>query len=192
MHVEITYPSVKKKYSFERRKLLGILRWPYIGVGIAAVIVNLCVRGPLWSVLVILSLYISWRLFLSLDLVEYNRLSQSIKGVYWTCVLLLLIDWLIVPIWASFVVPIVGAGGLILCGTLFFTDLETQKHNMLPLLLFLFVALIAAGIGVFVASPRDFWSFLGLGIVAVLLLVSLIVILRRDLVIEMRRRFHIK
>ena len=194
MHVRITYPPLKKKYSFERHKMLSILRWPLIGLGLAACIVNLCVGGPWWCILALIALYIAWRLFLSPDLVEYNRISQSIKGVFWACVMLLMVDWLIVPIHAVFVLPLAGAGGLVLCATLFFTDLETQKHNMLPLLLFIFCALVASvvGIGLKWAQWEACWPYMTLFGTSMLFLLSLIIILRRDLWIEMRRRFHIK
>ena len=42
MDFKITYPTVEK-HAFARRKMLAILRWPFIATAIASVIVNLCV-----------------------------------------------------------------------------------------------------------------------------------------------------
>ena len=102
MHVKQTYPSVKKG-SKNRRRMLSILRWPFLFVSIAAIAVNIAVEGPLWGVIAVLTLYVVWRLILSPDLVEYNRMSQSIKIVTWASILLALIDILIVHSFALFV-----------------------------------------------------------------------------------------
>ena len=191
MTVKTTYPSVVRG-AFNRRRLLDILKWPFIAAGIACPIVNLAVGGPLWSIIVILGMITVWKLVLSPDLVEYNRTSQSIKIVIYTCILLTLIDVLLAPGFARFVVPIVCFGGLILTGTLFFTDLETQKHNMLPLILFIFFAIIGSSIGLSIWHEQDSWPFIVLGGVSVVLLLALIIVLGQDFVRELKRRFHVK
>ena len=85
MHVKNTYPKVTK-VSRDRKRMLNIVRWPFLGVAVAAPIINLCVGGPLWCIIVILALLFVWKMILSPDLVELNRISQSIKVTVWTIV----------------------------------------------------------------------------------------------------------
>ena len=100
-----------------------------LAAAIASVLVNWATGGKAWSLIVLMSLYMVWTLVLSPDLVEYNRISQFIKLITCTCILLTLIDVFLISGWAVIVVPIVGFGGLIVAGILFLTDLERQKQN---------------------------------------------------------------
>ncbi len=191
MQIKITYPTVEKG-KFNKKKLLNIIRWPFIMAAVASTVANLCIGGSYWFAIVLFSLYMVWKLFLSTDLVEYNRTSQSIKVVIYSCALLTLIDIFLAPGWALFVVPIVCFSGIAFCGILFFTDLETQKHNMLPLILLIFFSIIASSICLIFWHDHDFWPFIVLGGVSLFLLISFVVVLGADFRREMQRRFHIK
>lgn len=191
MHVKQTYPSVKKG-SKNRRRMLSILRWPFLFVSIAAIAVNIAVEGPLWGVIAVLTLYVVWRLILSPDLVEYNRMSQSIKIVTWASILLALIDILIVHSFALFVIPIVCFSGLVVCIVLFFTNIQTQKHNMLPLILFEVVSVIGSTIVLCLWKNVNNWPYIVLLSLSVLSLLSMVIVLGRDFRIEIKRRFHIQ
>lgn len=191
MIVNLTYPPVERG-SFIRRRLLKILRWPFIFIGVASIIVNLCIGSPWWWPIALLSLYSVWKMVISPDLVEYNRTSQLIKLIVYSCVMLTLIDVLLAPGWAAFVVPLVCFGGVVFAGLLFFTDMETQKHNMLPLVLFLVFAIIGSSVGLSIWHEHDYWPFIVLGVTSLLLLLSLIIILGKDFLRELERRFHVK
>ena len=191
MHVKQTYPPVKKG-SKNRRRMLSILRWPFLFVSIAAIAVNIAVEGPLWGVIAVLTLYVVWRLILSPDLVEYNRMSQSIKIVTWASILLALIDILIVHSFALFVIPIVCFSGLVVCIVLFFTNIQTQKHNMLPLILFEVVSVIGSTIVLCLWKNVNNWPYIVLLSLSVLSLLSMVIVLGRDFRIEIKRRFHIQ
>lgn len=191
MNVNITYPPIKRG-SFLRRRLLRILRWPFILAAIACVVVNVCIGGVVWSPIAIVGLFAVWKMVLSPDLVDYNRTSQFIKTVVYILILLAMIELLIVPGWAAFVIPIVGFTGVAIGGVLFFTDMETQKHNMLPLVLFLVFAIIGSTIGLTLWHEKNFWPFIVLDSVSVLLLLALIIVLGGDFLRELKRRFHIK
>ena len=190
MNVKNTYPSITKA-SGSRRRMLLVLKWPFILSAIASLIVNLCVGGPQWSVIVVSSLYMVWKLFLSTDLVEYNRISQSIKTVVWSVILLALIDIILVHGFAFFVIPIVCFGGLTVCIVLFFTNLETQKHNMLPLIIFTFASIVGSSIALYFHHGTSDWPYMVLLGLSVLFLFALIIVLGQDFRIEMKRRFHI-
>ena len=192
MHVKNTYPKITKTPR-NRKRMLNIVRWPFLAVSVAALLVNLCIGGPLWCIIVVLTLYAVWKMILSPDLVEFNRISQSIKVTVWCCILIAAVDLLFVNNhFAIFVIPIVCFVGLANCIVLFFTNLETQKHNMLPLINFIFVSTIASLIALhFYHSKKDWPIFVLLGL-SVLSLLSLIIVLGQEFKIELKRRFHIK
>ncbi len=191
MHVKHTYPPVKKG-SKNRRRMLSVVRWPFLLAAVASLIVNLAVAGPLWGIIAVLVLYIVWTMILSPDLVEYNRVSQSIKSVAWVSVLLALIDILIVHSFALFVIPIVCFSGLVVSIVLFFTDIRTQKHNMLPLILFEVVSMIGSTIVLCVWKSPYNWPYIVLLSLSVCCFLAMVIVLGRDFKIELERRFHIQ
>lgn len=189
MKVEIVYPPRKKK-EFQRRQLLRIARWPVWLAAYGCPIVNLCTGGKAWSVVVLMSLYILWTMVLSPDLVEYNRISQLIKLITDVCILLVLIDRLLAPGWAVTVVPMVCFGGILLSGILFFTDMDRQKQNMLPMLMLIVEALFASVVCLSIWQDIHQWPIVALGATALALLVTCIVVLGADFKRELKRRFH--
>jgi len=146
MKIKNVYPHTEK-FGVQRKKLLLILRWPFLALAVACPVVNYFTGGPAWSVVALMGLYMAWTQIFSLDLVEYNRISQFTKLAVRSCILLILIDTFIAPGWAVKVVPIVGLGCLVACAVLFFTDFSRQKHNMLPMLFMIFLAIIGSVVG---------------------------------------------
>lgn len=191
MNVKHTYPPVKQG-SKNRRRMLLVVRWPFLLAAAASLIVNLAVAGPLWGVIAVLVLYIVWTMILSPDLVEYNRVSQSIKSVAWVSILLALIDILIVHSFALFVIPIVCFSGLVVSVVLFFTDIRTQKHNMLPLILFEVVSMIGSTIVLCLWKSPYNWPYIVLLSLSVGCFLAMVIVLGRDFKIELQRRFHIQ
>lgn len=190
MHVKNTYPIIKKG-SKNRRLMLSVLRWPFLTAAAACIIVNIAIAGPLWGIIAVLTLYIIWRMILSPDLVEYNRVSQSIKIVMWVSILLALIDLLLVHSFALFVIPIVCFSGLVVSIVLFFTDLQRQKHNMLPLILFEVVSALGSAIVLCLWKSTYNWPYIVLLSLSVCCFFAKIIVLGRDFKIELKRRFHI-
>ncbi len=191
MNVKITYPTVEKR-RLQRNKFLKILRWPYLAAAIACPIVNYYTGGKAWSIIALMGMYMVWKLVLSPDLVEYNRLSQTIKLFLSSCVLLALIDYFLVPGWAILVVPIVGFGGLAVAGTLLFSDLERQKQNFLPLLFMIILAMIGSVIGLSLWHEASRWALIVMGCSAVALLIACCITMGTDFIRELKRRFHVK
>lgn len=191
MKVNITYPSKKSK-NISRRRLLQILRWPFIGAALACIIVNICVGGKAWSAIAVVALFGIWKQIFAVDLVEYNRISQLIKSIMYIVIILALIDLLIVSIWAIGVLAIIGYSGLILSGILFLTDLKRQKQNMLPMFFYIVVALIASVVGFVYADPSNLWTVIVLAAVSFVLLFVCIVVLRKEFVNELKKGFKVK
>ena len=191
MKVNITYPSKKSK-NISRRRLLQILRWPFIGAALACIIVNICVGGKAWSAIAVVALFGIWKQIFAVDLVEYNRISQLIKSIMYIVIILALIDLLIVSIWAIGVLAIIGYSGLILSGILFLTDLKKQKQNMLPMFFYIIVALIASVVGFVYADQSNLWTVIVLAAVSFVLLFVCIVVLRKEFVNELKKGFKVK
>ena len=93
MEVKVTYPHVERRKK-GRRKMLQILKWPFIVGALASIIVNICVGGKAWSAIVVAGEIALWKLVFALDLVEYNRISQFIKATIYSCIILALIHFL--------------------------------------------------------------------------------------------------
>ncbi|MBE6036365.1 MAG: hypothetical protein E7223_01920 [Clostridiales bacterium] len=191
MKIKITYPPVGKK-RIQRKKLLNILRWPFLLAAVLCPVINLTVGGKAWSVIVLMGLYMVWKLGLSTDLVEYNRTSQTAKTIITVCLLLFLIDFFLSGGWAVEVIPVVGFCGLVVAGVLFFTDFQRQQQNMLPLLLLILLALAGAVVGLTVWNERAHWPFLIMGGFALALLIACIATMGGGFLRMLRRRFHIK
>ncbi|MBQ9985552.1 MAG: hypothetical protein IJP38_04535 [Oscillospiraceae bacterium] len=191
MKIKIIYPDTAK-HSSGRRKLLKILKWPFLAALIACPIVNVCVGGKAWSIIAVAGIAMVWSLVFAPDLVEYNRLSQSVKAILYACIMLILIDVFLVSGWALLVVPIVCLGGLILSSVLFFSDCRKQKQNMLPMLFLVIIAVIAAIAGLFIWKDEVSWPFLAMGGAAVAQLIACIIALRGEFIRELQKRFHIK
>lgn len=188
MNVKIVYPAVDKKRirSYEFRSWV---RWLFFLIAYACPIINIASGGHAWSIVVIWSLRFIWSFTFSPDLVEYNRISQTAKLIAYSCILLILIDTFLSPGWAMFVVPIFCTVGLILIGTLFFSDLTKQRQNIMPMLWLVFASIIAI-LSSLAGWPDRNWPMTALGATAFGILLLCVVVLGKSLLLEMEKRFH--
>lgn len=191
MKVKVTYPPVQKE-KVQRSDIIKWAKWLFLFTAYICPIINICAGGKAWSIIVLWSLFIVWTLIFSPSVIEYNRISQSIKLITHSCILLILINALLAPGWAAEVVPIVCLSGLIVVGVLFFTDLERQKHNMLPMLLLTIVAFIAAVIGLIVLHDCSRWPLVVMGAISFALLIACVLVFDGELVRELKKLFHAK
>ena len=189
MNVKIIYPQINKKKK-EYRKIINIMKYPLIIATIICPILNIVTGGKAWSIIVLWSIYIFWKLIISPDLVEYNRISQFIKLILYSSILLTLIDIFLISGWAIEVVPNVIFCGLIISSILFFTDIEKQKQNMQPLLLLTLFSIISSIIGLTVYKQEDRWALAVMGGIALIILIFLIITLKEYLIKEIRKIFH--
>lgn len=190
MQIEISYPKIKRRSLFLRR-LRSICGLVFLTATLACPAVNLLTGGPAWSVIVLWSLYTVWTLLLKQPLVERNLLSQGVRLLAELSVLLLLIDRLLCPGWALFVVPLVVTAALIALCVLFFADVNKRRHNVMPLISALSLSLLGSLLALFVFDLRG-WPMIVLASVSASLLAASAVILGGRLPAELRRRFHIR
>jgi len=193
MKVKITYPAGKGRM-LQRRDIIARAKWPFLFAAYICPIVNIATGGMAWSVVVLWSLWIVWSFAFSPDMVELNRISLFIKFVANVCILLILIDVLLAPGWAVEVVPIICFTGLAIAGVLFFTDLERQKQNMMPIFLLTGASILGSAIGLIIwrdeSIAESLWALIVMGAFAIALLAASFMVLGKAFIHEIKKRFH--
>ena len=191
MKIKITYPKVSPKI-IKHQRLINFMKWPLLIAVVICPIINLITGGKAWSLVVLMSIYIAWDLVISRDLVEYNRISQFVKLITLTSLLLITIDVFLAPGWALEAVPILIFSGLIVTSVLFFTDIEKQKQNIFPFLFLILLSIFSSIIGLSFYHEKDSWPLTVMGAVALFLLITLSITLKENIINELKKGFSVK
>lgn len=191
MKIKITYPKVSPKI-IKHQRLINFMKWPLLIAVVICPIINLITGGKAWSLVVLMSIYMAWDLVISRDLVEYNRISQFVKLITLTSLLLITIDVFLAPGWALEAVPILIFSGLIVTSVLFFTDIERQKQNIFPFLFLILLSIFSSIVGLSFYHEKDSWPLTVMGIVALFLLITLSITLKENIINELKKGFSVK
>lgn len=191
MKIKITYPKVSPKI-IKHQRLINFMKWPLLIAVVICPIINLITGGKAWSLVVLMSIYMAWNLVISRDLVEYNRISQFVKLITLTSLLLITIDVFLAPGWALEAVPILIFSGLIVTSVLFFTDIERQKQNIFPFLFLILLSIISSIVGLSFYHEKDSWPLTVMGAVALFLLITLTITLKENIINELKKGFSVK
>ncbi|MGN1380854.1 MAG: DUF6320 domain-containing protein [Bacilli bacterium] len=191
MKIKITYPKVSPKI-IKHQRLINFMKWPLLIAVVICPIINLITGGKAWSLVVLMSIYMAWDLVISRDLVEYNRISQFVKLITLTSLLLITIDVFLAPGWALDAVPILIFSGLIVTSVLFFTDIERQKQNIFPFLFLILLSIFSSIIGLSFYHEKDSWPLTVMGVVALFLLITLSITLKENIINELKKGFSVK
>ena len=191
MKIKITYPKVSPKI-IKHQRLINFMKWPLLIAVVICPIINLITGGKAWSLVVLMSIYMAWDLVISRDLVEYNRISQFVKLITLTSLLLITIDVFLAPGWALEAVPILIFSGLIVTSVLFFTDIERQKQNIFPFLFLILLSIFSSVIGLSFYHEKDSWPLTVMGIVALFLFITLSITLKENIINELKKGFSVK
>ena len=191
MKIKITYPKVSPKI-IKHQRLINFMKWPLLIAVVICPIINLITGGKAWSLVVLMSIYMAWDLVISRDLVEYNRISQFVKLITLTSLLLITIDVFLTPGWALEAVPILIFSGLIVTSVLFFTDIERQKQNIFPFLFLILLSIFSSIIGLSFYHEKDSWPLTIMGVVALFLLITLTITLKENIINELKKGFSVK
>ena len=191
MKIKITYPKVSPKI-IKHQRLINFMKWPLLIAVVICPIINLITGGKAWSSVVLMSIYMAWDLVISRDLVEYNRISQFVKLITLTSLLLITIDVFLAPGWALEAVPILIFSGLIVTSVLFFTDIERQKQNIFPFLFLILLSIFSSIIGLSFYHEKDSWPLTVMGVVALFLLITLSITLKENIINELKKGFSVK
>lgn len=191
MKIKITYPKVSPKI-IKHQRLINFMKWPRLIAVVICPIINLITGGKAWSLVVLMSIYMAWDLVISRDLVEYNRISQFVKLITLTSLLLITIDVFLTPGWALEAVPILIFSGLIVTSVLFFTDIERQKQNIFPFLFLILLSIFSSIVGLSFYHEKDSWPLTVMGAVALFLLITLNITLKENIINELKKGFSVK
>lgn len=191
MKIKITYPKVSPKI-IKHQRLINFMKWPLLIAVVICPIINLIIGGKAWSLVVLMSIYMAWDLVISRDLVEYNRISQFVKLITLTSLLLITIDIFLAPGWALEAVPILIFSGLIVTSVLFFTDIERQKQNIFPFLFLILLSIFSSIVGLSFYHEKDSWPLTVMGVVALFLLITLTITLKENIINELKKGFSVK
>lgn len=191
MKIKITYPKVSPKI-IKHQRLINFMKWPLLIAVVICPIINLITGGKAWSLVVLMSIYMAWDLVISRDLVEYNRISQFVKLITLTSLLLITIDVFLTPGWALEAVPILIFSGLIVTSVLFFTDIERQKQNIFPFLFLILLSIFSSIVGLLFYHEKDSWPLTVMGAVALFLLITLNITLKENIINELKKGFSVK
>ena len=191
MKIKITYPKVSPKI-IKHQRLINFMKWPLLIAVVICPIINLITGGKAWSLVVLMSIYMAWDLVISRDLVEYNRISQFVKLITLTSLLLITIDVFLAPGWALEAVPILIFSGLLVTSVLFFTDIERQKQNIFPFLFLILLSIFSSIIGLSFYHEKDSWPLTVMGAVALFLLITLSITLKENIINELKKGFSVK
>lgn len=191
MKIKITYPKVSPKI-IKHQRLINFMKWPLLIAVVICPIINLITGGKAWSLVVLMSIYMAWNLVISRDLVEYNRISQFVKLITLTSLLLITIDVFLAPGLALDAVPILIFSGLIVTSVLFFTDIERQKQNIFPFLFLILLSIFSSVIVLSFYHEKDSWPLTVMGAVALFLLITLSITLKENIINELKKGFSVK
>ena len=191
MKIKITYPKVSPKI-IKHQRLINFMKWPLLIAVVICPIINLITGGKAWSLVVLMSIYMAWDLVISRDLVEYNRISQFVKLITLTSLLLITIDVFLTPGWALEAVPILIFSGLIVTSVLFFTDIERQKQNIFPFLFLILLSIFSSIVGLSFYHEKDSWPLTVMGAVALFLFITLSITLKENIINELKKGFSVK
>lgn len=191
MKIKITYPKVSPKI-IKHQRLINFMKWPLLIAVVICPIINLINGGKAWSLVVLMSIYMAWDLVISRDLVEYNRISQFVKLITLTSLLLITIDVFLAPGWVLEAVPILIFSGLIVTSVLFFTDIERQKQNIFPFLFLILLSIFSSIVGLSFYHEKDSWPLTVMGAVALFLLITLSITLKENIINELKKGFSVK
>ena len=183
----ITYAPKRRSSRFMYR-LRQITRWLMLLGFIACPAINYLTGGPAWSIIVMVSIAFA-RTYVSPDVIEFSTIGQSMHIGAFAIVLTTLIGVLLSPGWLGFVLPIIGFSTLILSGVFFFINVDRHRNNIMPLIWEIIFAIVACMV-VFVRDGRLNWPMITMGSLALVMAISGIITLHRDILRELRKRLH--
>ena len=186
MNLKNIYPIPKRQNNFYHT-FRFIMRIIFVVAILVCVIVNVAVGGKPWSIIVVWSIISLWRLLFSLKIVEFSIFSHATRVTFYLVILLLLIDYFLVPGWAKTVVPIVLFGYLLIM-TILFASLRDKKDRHY-LSIFVLGLFSLAFIPYSIRFPIEDWIAFAFSIAIFVIFVVLLAINFKDIVYEIKVRF---
>lgn len=191
MDVKIIYPHIKLRSRFWK-VFCFIYNIIFLVCIFVLPLVNFLVKGKAWSVIALFSMFAIWRRFIIPSQFEINRTSETIKSLIYILILCTLIEIFIVGGWAITVIPIICFAGIVIAFILFISDLEGQKHHGLTFIFFLLLCFTAGMIGIFSEATEEKWVFIVLASVSFAALATIILVLKRTIIEDFKKKISVK
>lgn len=187
MNLKIIYPIPKSQSQFYRIFRI-IMRYTFIIAALACAIVNICVKGKAWSIVVIWSLISLWQLLFSLKIMEFSIYSHATRITFYLSVLLILIDYLLAPGWARTVLPIVLFAYLLVMFILYFALRDKRDRHILSIFILGLFSMIAIPYSID-HFPITNWIAFSFSLASVVLFIILVIINFKNIIYEIKVRF---
>ena len=187
MNPKIIYPIPERQAGFYR-SLRNLARITFLAAGVICLLINFLVKGKMWSIIVIWSLFSVWRLVFSPRLVEFSIFSHASKVTFYIVILLFLIDRFLAPGWAETVIPIVLFADLLVMFVLFFVTYERRRRHLVSIILLGLLNLVSIPYSIH-SWPIDNWIAFSFQIASLALFIVMIIVNRKDLMYELKVRF---
>lgn len=189
MNIKVVYPAKNIRRDL-RRNAIYWAKWPFLLAALSSVIVNILVKGPAWSAIALWGLWMVWSFVFTPTLIENNRTSIAVKSSIHTTIMVVIV-YLVFPLWPGIeVASLVVGAGLITTATLFFTNVSRQKQNVFPLIIFIVIAIIFAGVSLFFRRKEPLgWAMIVAISLAAAIFLSTAIILRINFFREIKKRF---
>lgn len=189
MEFEIIYPVLPPRslfYERARRVILSIYAIAFAACGI----INLCVGGYPWSLIVFGGQWLFWISVVERPLVEFTFLSKFSAILINVCIFLVIVDVIIGNGFSLFVVPIICFSILIVQALVFLIGFKRQKGNLMPVMMMTVVGLIALALAhVGVLEMR--WPTMVLGSISIFMIVFSLGVFFRPLRLEVTKKFNV-
>lgn len=190
MQVKIIYPEWSKK-AYRTRNRIALLRTVFLFAAYASLLINLCVGGTPWSLIVLGGLATAWVVFIYRPLVENTLIKKMADSGIAICLYLFLLDGLLGGGWSRLAAPIVFFGDLIAMGFYYLVFFKKAKRNFLPLSESVLAGLIAMLCGLVGLSEVN-WPLIVIGSVSLGLVVLTLIFFYRPFSLEVKKKFHVK
>ncbi len=188
MNPKIIYP-VPKSQSFFYRRLRFIMRIIFLLAAVSCLIVNICVKGRAWSVVVIWSLFMTWQLIFSLKLVEFSIFSHSVRSFLYIVILLVLMDHFLAPGWAETVIPIVFFAFLLIMVILFYAIYDRKDRHLVSVMVLGLFSVLTIPYSLH-SWPITNWIAFAFHLASLLLFIVMIILNRKEIIYELKVRFR--
>ena len=190
MNPKIIYP-IPIRQSQIYRNLRNFCRILFIVAALVCLLINFLVKGKAWSLIVVWSLFITWRAVFSLKLSEFSVFSHIISLSIYVIILLVLIDRFLISGWAQTVVPIVFFAIILIMMIVYYATYEKKERHIVSISFLAFISIISIPY-YYHSWPIENWVGFAFHLASLVLSLILAIISRKEIMRELKVRFKRK
>lgn len=186
-------PEIEMSYPVPRRRVLNLLKLRRAALrifdfaGAVCVLANVCIGGPAWSAVVLVSLWLVWTNLLARPLVEdgaAERLSRLFLSV---CALVLTIELVFGGSYTGIVLPALLACTLVLLSAVYYLG---RRRSLMPLLRLLALAVLDIAAALCGLLPLNLPASITLMALSLAAALPALFLRRSEVMAELKKRLH--